>query len=246
MKNTILSFAFLFLANSFFSQSIEEIISKYHATIGGDKWTNVKSMLMTANVDAGGMMIPVEVVMMADGRMYTKINFQGQEIIQGAFDGETVWSTNFMTQKAEKAESDDTENTKRGAKSFPNALITYKSQGYTPTLMGEESIDGVKCFKIKLDKKTQLSEGKEVPSVEYFYIDAENFVPILTETEIPTGEMKGKIAQTKYSDYQEVDGVMIAFSQSSGIKDGMSQNITFDKVLINTTVDEKTFKFPGN
>ena len=246
MKNTILSFAFLFLANSFFSQSIEEIISKYHATIGGEKWTSVKSMLMTANVDAGGMMIPVEVVMMADGRMYTKINFQGQEIIQGAFDGETVWSTNFMTQKAEKAESDDTENTKRGAKSFPNALVTYKSQGYTPTLMGEESIDGVKCFKIKLDKKTLLSEGKEVPSVEYFYIDAENFVPILTETEIPTGEMKGKIAQTKYSDYQEVDGVMIAFSQSSGIKDGMSQNITFDKVLINTTVDEKTFKFPGN
>ena len=58
--------------------------------------------------------------------------------------------------------------------------------------------------------------------------------------------MKGKIAQTKYSDYQEVDGVMIAFSQASGIKDGMSQNITFDKVLINTTVNEKTFTFPSN
>ncbi len=246
MKNTILSMAFLFLANSLFSQSIEEIITKYHTAIGGDKWASVKNMLMTANVDAGGMMIPVEVVMMSDGRMYTKINFQGQEIIQGAFDGETVWSTNFMTQKAEKAESDDTENTKRGAKSFPNALLTYKSQGYTPTLLGDETIDGVKCFKIKLDKKTMLSEGKEVPSVEYFYIDAENFVPILTETEIPTGEMKGKIAQTKYSDYQEVDGVMIAFSQASGIKDGMSQNITFDKVLINTKVDEKTFTFPSN
>jgi outer membrane lipoprotein-sorting protein len=246
MKNTILSIAFLFLANSLFSQTIEEIISKYHTAIGGDKWASVKNMLMTANVDAGGMMIPVEVVMMSDGRKYTKINFQGQEIIQGAFDGETVWSTNFMTQKAEKAESDDTENTKRGAKSFPDALLTYKSQGYTPTLLGDETIDGVKCFKIKLDKKTMLSEGKEVPSIEYFYIDAENFVPILTETEIPTGEMKGKIAQTKYSDYQEVDGVMVAFSQSSGIKDEMSQNITFDKVLINTTVDEKTFNFPGN
>jgi hypothetical protein len=246
MKNTILSMAFLFLANSLFSQSIEEIISKYHTAIGGDKWSSVKNMTMTANVDAGGVMIPVEVVVMSDGRMYTKINFQGQEIIQGAFDGEVVWSTNFMTQKAEKAESDDTENTKRGAKSFPNALVTYKSQGYTPTLMGDETIDGVKCFKIKLDKKTMLSEGIEVPSIEYYYIDAENFVPILTETEIPTGEMKGKIAQTKYSDYQEVDGVMIAFSQSSGIKDGMSQDITFDKVLINSTVDEETFNFPGN
>ena len=74
MKNTILSMAFLFLANSLFSQSIEEIITKYHTAIGGDKWASVKNMLMTANVDAGGMMIPVEVVMMSDGRMYTKIN----------------------------------------------------------------------------------------------------------------------------------------------------------------------------
>jgi hypothetical protein len=89
-----------------------------------------------------------------------------------------------------------------------------------------------------------LSEGKEVPNIEYYYIDKETFVPIMTESEISSGEMKGKIAQTKYSDYQEVNGVFIAFSQTSGIKDGMSQTITFDKVLINSTIDETGFKFP--
>jgi hypothetical protein len=89
-----------------------------------------------------------------------------------------------------------------------------------------------------------LSEGKEVPNIEYYYIDKETFVPIMTESEISSGEMKGKIAQTKYSDYQEVNGVFIAFSQTSGIKDGMSQTITFDKVLINSAIDETGFKFP--
>ena len=90
MKKIFLSLSVLFITSSLFSQTVNDIISKYHTAIGGDKWSSVKNMTMTANVDAGGMMIPVEVVMMSDGRMYTKINFQGQEIIQGAFDGETV------------------------------------------------------------------------------------------------------------------------------------------------------------
>ena len=113
---------------SFFSmsQTAEEIANNYYQAIGGTKWEAVKSILMTANVDAGGMKIPLEIVQMNDGRMYTKINFQGQEIIQGAFDGKTSWSTNFMTQKAEKSTSDDNENAMRASKEFPDALVCYK------------------------------------------------------------------------------------------------------------------------
>jgi len=226
------------------AQSVDEIINKYTETIGGKNWEAVKSMKMFANVDNGGIKIPIEVMIMADGRTCTKFSFQGMNFTQGAFDGETGWSTNFMTQKAEKSESDDTENSKRSSKEFPNGLLTANKLGYKATLEGSEKVEGVDCFKIKLDKKTMLSEGKEVPNIEYYFIDKETFVPIMTESEISSGEMKGKIAQTKYSDYQEVNGVYIAFSQNSGIKDGMSQAITFDKIEINSTIDESVFKFP--
>ncbi len=231
---------------SFFSmsQTAEEIANNYYQAIGGAKWETVKSVLMTANVDAGGMKIPLEIVQMNDGRMYTKINFQGQEIIQGAFDGKTSWSTNFMTQKAEKSTSDDNENAIRESKEFPDALICYKKLGYTLTLEGEEKVDGVACHKLKLVKKTLLVEGKEVPNVEYYYIDKDSNVPIMTEQEINSGEMKGQIGQSKFSDYQEVSGVILPFSLSQGLKDGESQAISFDKVLINASIDEKTFVFP--
>ena len=246
MKNSIILLSLLFISSFSNAQKVEDIISKYYETIGGKNWDAVNGMRMTANVEANGMKIPVEVVMMKDGKMFTKISIQGMEITQGAFDGETSWSTNFMTQKAEKSEAEDNENAKRSAKDFPNGLINATKLGYKATLEGEEKVEGVACFKIKLEKKTSLSEGKEIPNIEYYYIDKDTYVPIMTETEITSGEAKGKIAQTKYSDYQEVNGVFIAFSQTSGIKDGMSQAITFDKIEINPTVDEKSFKFPGN
>ncbi len=83
-----------------------------------------------------------------------------------------------------------------------------------------------------------------MPNVEYYFIDKDSNVPIMKESEINSGDMKGQIGQSKFSDYQEVSGVILPFSLSQGLKDGESQAISFDKVLINASIDEKTFVFP--
>ena len=90
-----------------------------------------------------------------------------------------------------------------------------------------------------------MAEGKEVPNIEYVFIDKDTKAIIMAETELTSGEAKGKIAQTKYSDYQEVNGVYVAFSQTMGVKDGESQAITFEKIEANPTVSAENFKFPG-
>ena len=227
------------------AQTANEIITVCKEAMGGAAWDKIEGLKYIATVEQGGMKIPLEIVAMRDGRMYTKISFQGMEITQGAYDGTTVWSTNFMTQKAEKADDETTENTKRTCKDFPLGLFQCKELGYTASLEDDQTIDGVNCYKIRLDKKTTLSEGKEIPNVEYYYIDKDSKAVIMTEAEITSGEMKGKIAQTKYSDYQEVAGAYIAFSQAMGIKDGESQGITFEKIEANPTVAAENFKFPG-
>jgi hypothetical protein len=226
------------------AQNVDEIINSYYETIGGKKWDNVNAMRMSAKVEQGGMQIPVEVVTMRDGRSYTQITFMGNPMTMAAFDGKTSWNTSFMTMQAEESPADDSENARRAVKEFPNALINYKNLGYSATLLGKEKIEGTECFKIKLEKKTVLVEGKETPNIEYYFLDAENKVPLALEAEISSGEMKGKIAQTKFSDYQEVDGVFLAFSTTSGLKDGPSQTIQFEKIEINPTVDETKFAFP--
>lgn len=244
MKSIVLCFAFLYFAVPIHAQSVDEIINNYYSAIGGSNWDKVNSITMKANVEQGGMKIPVEVVSMRDGRTYTQITVMGNTMTMQAFDGNTSWTTNFMSMEAEKSTSDDSENARRAKNEFPNAVLNYKNLGYTPSLLGTETIDGTACFKIKLEKKTMLVEGKESPNVEFIYIDKENNVPIMVEAEIQTGEMKGKIGQTKFSDYQEVNGVFIPFSTASGIKDGESQVIQFESITINDKVDESKFAFP--
>lgn len=244
MKKLLFLFLGFASVQSLVAQNVDEIIKSYHEAIGGKKWDAVNGMRMTANVEQGGMKIPVEVVTLRDGRMYTKVTFMGNTMTMGAFDGDKSWSTNFMTMEPEEGTAETSENAKRAMKEFPNALINYKSLGYSATLLGTEKIEGTECNKIKLEKKTMLVEGKEVPNVEFYYLDKENNVPVLVEAEIKEGEMKGKISQAKFSDYQEVNGVYIAFSNSNGIKDEGAQVIQFEKVEINPTFDEKDFKFP--
>jgi outer membrane lipoprotein-sorting protein len=246
MKKLTLLTAFIGFAICSFAQSADEIVSKYFENIGGlDKINAIVSVQMKAKVDYGGMSIPIDMVNLKDGKMMMKINFQGKEITQMAFDGETSWSTNFMTMKAEKDESENTENVKRAALDFISPFVDYKNKGYSVELLPNETIEGVECFKIKLTKKTILSEEKEIPNIEYYYFDKENYVPIVVEQEIPSGEMKGQISQTLYSDYQEVDGLMFAFSMTQKLKDGQGQTIVFESIALNNKFENSIFKFPG-
>ncbi len=245
MKKITLLTAFIGFAICSFGQTADEIISKYFENIGGlDKIKKITSVQMKAKVDYGGMSIPIDMVNLKDGKMMMSINFQGKEITQMAFDGETAWSTNFMTMKAEKSESEDTENTKRAAVDFISPFVNYKDKGYTVELMANETIEGAECIKIKLTKKTTLSEEKEIPNIEYYYFDKDNYVPIVVEQEISSGDMKGQISQTLYSDYQEVDGFMFPFSMTQKIKDGMGQTIVFETIELNKEFENKIFEFP--
>jgi outer membrane lipoprotein-sorting protein len=243
-KSVLNGILFLCLSSSLFAQNVEEIINSYYETIGGKKWDNVNGFRMTANIEQQGMNIPIEVVSLRDGRSLTKMTMMGNTMVLQAFDGKTSWKTNFMTMQAEENTAEDSENTKRAINEFPSALANFKKLGYTPTLMGTEKIEGTECYKIKLEKKTQLIDGKEVPNVDYYYLDKESKVPVVIETEIKSGELNGKISQTKLSDYQEVEGVYFAFSTAQGLKDGQSQVIQFSKIEINPKVEDDKFNFP--
>lgn len=238
----------LFLSTASFinaqAQTAEEIIDKYEAAIGGkDAWGKITGIRIKAKVDAQGMTLPLDIINMADGRSYTSFEFQGKVMVQQAFDGTTSWGVNFMTMKAEKSDNETTENIKRECKDFPSALGSYKIHGYKVKLMGKEVAEGVDCFKIKLTKKKQLVDGKEEENIVYYYIDAENYVPIMEESTISSGEAKGQIAQEVFSDYQEINGVYFPFSIMSRIKDGAGQSIVVQSIEINPVVEDKLFQF---
>ena len=221
------------------AQTADEIINTYIKNIGGaEKFKSLTGTKMEMIVNYQGMEIPVELVQLKGGKMYLKINFQGQEITQMAFDGTTAWSTNFMTMKAEKMESEMVENIKLEAGDYPDPLIDYKAKGYTAEYLGKETKEGTECYKVKITKKPQMVDGQKVDNVVFYYFDTENNVPILTEAEVKSGPMKGQMSVTTMSDYQEVEGMYFPFSMNQG-----GQPMKIKKVTLNPTVDASAFTF---
>ncbi|MTI39453.1 LolA family protein [Fulvivirga lutimaris] len=244
-KSTLIIVLAIFAFGFTNAQSADEIVKNYFENTGGyDAWGKLEGLKMTAKVNQGGMEIPLEIVVLKDGKQYTKISLQGNEFMQGVFDGEVMWSTNFQTQTAEKVDAETTANQKLEANDFPSGLYNYKDKGYKLELMGEETIEGTETFKLKLTKEPITVDGNEQDDVTFYYFDKENFVLLAEEEEIPAGPAKGMMGQVTFSDYDEVNGLYFPFSMSQGVKGGQSQAIKFDTIEANPTVDATVFAFP--
>ena len=218
------------------AQTADEIIANYVENTGGEEaWKDLKATKMIASVSQGGMEIPVTVYNTKDGKMAVVVNLQGQEITQMAYDGTTLWSTNFMTMKPEKSNEEQTQNMALNKNDFPSALLNADENGYEVELVGTETKEGTETFKLKVTQEPVMVNGKEVPSINYYYFEKENFVPIVMETTQESGEM----STIGMSDYQEVEGLYFPFALNQG-----GQPIKIKEIILNPEIDDSLFAFP--
>ncbi len=236
----VIAFIFTFNFASLQAQTADEIINKYIETIGGkEKLSALNGVKMEMVANYQGMEIPVEVTTTKDGKMLVKINLMGKQMTQVAFDGTTGWSTNMMTMKAEKMDSETLENMKKTAgKDFPDPFLDYKGKGYTAEYVGKETKEGTECHKVKLTKLPQTINGEKVDDVSFYYFDTENNVVVASESEIKEGPMKGQMATSSSGNYQEVEGIYFPFTMNQ-----FGQEMTMKKVTLNPSIDPKEFEF---
>ena len=222
------------------AQTADEIINNYFENTGGmEAWGNLQGVRISGSVNAQGMDIPVDIYQMKDGKQLVKINLQGQEMTQVAFDGETMWTTNFMTMQPEKSDAETTENMKKQMGDFPSPFYNYKEKGFKLELLGKETKEGAETYKLKLTQKPLMVDGVEQPNISFHYFDTENFVPIASESEIPSGPMKGQMSMNTMSDYQEVDGLYFPFDMGM-----MGQSLVVKEIVLNPEIDPSMLVFP--
>ena len=227
------------------AQTANEIIKNYFEATGGyEEWSKLESVKMTAKVNQQGLEIPLEIVQLKDGRQSTSFVVQGQKMYQGVFDGETVWNTNFMTMKPEKADDETTANMKLNSNDFPMDLYDFDKKGYTAELLGSETIEGTDTHKIKLTKEPITVDCEKIDDVIYYFFDKDSGAILMAEQEVKMGPQKGTISQTVFSDYDEVNGLYFPFSMTQGVKGGQSQPLMIDAIETNVEVDETIFAFP--
>ncbi|TSE10846.1 MULTISPECIES: outer membrane lipoprotein-sorting protein [Aquimarina] len=239
LKSILVAFV-LAISSSFYAQTADEIINNYFENTGGkENWEKLEGIEMVGVMKMQNMEIPFEQVATKNGKQVVTIELQGNRMVWSAFDGETSWERNQQTMEAEKRDNEATENIKKQVKDFPDPLLNYKEKGYTVELIGKETIDGTETFKIKLTKDPILINGESKPNISHYYFDTENFVPIIIESEINEGPMKGQTVKSSVSDYQEVNGVYFPFTISNQF-----QTLGFKEIKLNPEVDAAVFAFP--
>lgn len=217
--------------------SLDDILSNYFENIGGvDAWKKIKSMEMSGNSAVQGMSMPVIIRTMEPAYFKMEMDFQGKKFIQ-AYDGETAWMLNPFMGGTEPQKMDEEQSKQMKKQKFQDEFIDYEEKGHKVELAGTEEIDGTETYKVKMTKK----DG----DIVFYYFDMENFVPIMLKSFVDSGPMKGQTAETYMSDYQEVDGLMMAHTTEQKVAGQTAFSFTVEKVTLNPEgVDATTFAFP--
>ncbi len=230
-----LFFALLSIAGlSASAQTVDEVIQKYNDAMGGlDAFNKVASAKMTGTVTVQGTDFPLTVQMINGKAMRTDVAVMGQSVTNVYKDGKG-WKINpFMgAETATDVEGAELNDFKNQA-SLAGGLMDYKSRGNQVELLGQEDVEAVKTFKIKLTSK---DDGR----VSTFYISTANYMLVKS---LSSREMQGQTVEveTFYSDMKDFAGLKFFMSRSQKI-DGLEfQAIKLSNVELNVPIDDKIF-----
>lgn len=239
MKKLITVFVWVAIAiTSAHAQDVNEIVSNYYESMGGvDKLKALISLKLFGKIPTPMGELQVIIYKKSPNLTRTEIDFQGQKIIQ-AYDGETVWTINPMmgSNEPQKLEGDMARSISDQAV-FEDPFIDYTGKGHEVTLEGEENLDGVECYKIKL---VMNKNNEEEDVTQIYYLDKEYFLPLMVR-----GWTNNTEIETYMSDYRELeDGLMMAYKIEYIAEGQPGQVVTIDSVKVNEEMNNELFMFP--
>lgn len=234
-KLLILSVAFLF-NYALTAQTADDIVSSYFEVIGGqEKWSSLTSTRMEGKMAMQGFEFPGVMLAKFPNKQRVEVNVQGMTIIQ-AYDGKDAWWINPLAggNDAQQMPDEVAESIKK--QEFQPSILNYETKGHTLSYEGVAEVEGTKANVVKLTKQNG--------DIELHYFDAEEKVLIMTKVPITTGPMKGAYAETYFSDYQEVDGLVFPFFIEVKTEGQTVQKMTIQSVTTNVELSDNQFSFP--
>lgn len=188
------------------SVSVQTVLDKYIAAIGGDKVKAVKSAETNYETEMQGVKLNLQTINTASGKSKTLITGMGMEIQKSVFDGRNGYNSNQG--KKTDMTADEISAMKYNALPFPELTLADK-EGVK--LAGIENFNGKDAFVVQ-DGKTKN------------YYDVVSGLKTGTATEM---EAQGqKMVQTvSYNDYKEVDGIKIPSSFTLNVGMDMTFNL---------------------
>lgn len=219
------------------AQSVDEVVGKYYEAAGGlATFKAVNSMRISGRMTLGQGMEAV-FTRITKRPKFVRLDFtlQGMTASQ-AYDGQTAWMfVPFMGQTAPEVMPADLAKGMEEEADFDGPLVDYKPRGIQVELVGKEPVEGTSTFKLKVTMKSG--------DVTYYFIDAEYYLPIRTESKRTLQGREFNIVTT-LGDYKPEGGLVVPHSiQVSGQGPG-TQGFIIEKVEINPALKDEDFKMP--
>ena len=221
------------------ARAVDALVARNIAARGGaEAWQGVSSLRLTGQMDLGqGMHVPYVLEQKRPGKMCLEFVFDDETAVQCA-DGNSGWkvapfrgrtSPEPMTE-AELRETADSSD-------LYGLLYDYAARGHVVELQGREQVEGRDAFKLKVT----LPRG----GVRWLYLDAETALEVKLEALRTIAGREFRV-ETRYSDWQESDGLLIAHRQETlTVGDKESHFLTVDSVSVNPPLDDSRFAMPA-
>lgn len=203
-KNYIILIIFsLCFSSVALAQSVEEIIEKHiNAHGGAEKWDNIFSMAINARFTAFSEENEFYAIKSNGGQYYSDLTI-GQHKVKEAFNGTSGWTIDpwhgFLYPRLLNKVEDNVFHQKA---EFFTPFYKYKEKGMKVELLGEENVDGIDTYAIKLTRRSGL--------VETWYLDKATFLEYKSESDWVDFAMRSP-AESFFDDFREVDGLVIPF-----------------------------------
>jgi hypothetical protein len=217
------------------AQTVDEVIDKYSAAMGGlEAFNKVNTAKMTGTLTTSGLTMPMTTQVLQGKAMRTDVNANGKKIINVYSNG-TGWKINPLAGALTKTEVTGAELIGFKAQaSLVNHLMDYKNRGHQVELLGQEVVDGINTFKIKLTNK---DDNK--PTL--FFINAANYLLIKSISKKETQGQEYDV-ETYYTDMRTINGLQFCMFLTQKIRGQVYLSIKWDKIELGMPVDEKIFE----
>lgn len=236
MKTTKLFVATLaaLISVSSYGQSVDEIVDKHVAAMGGmDKIKSVNTLVTERSLAVQGMEIPNKTTIVVGKAVRNESTVMGNSMVQ-VVDGTTGWMIR-PTMMGGTGEPEDmpADQVKQQISSMDpfGGLVGYKEKGNTVELIGKEKQDKKDVYHLKVTTK----DGQVTDQ----FLDAETY--LLSKLKV---SMNGQEGEIDLSDYKEVEGLKFANTMDITNPQMGAMSFITSKIIVNSKVDESIFKRP--
>jgi len=232
-----LLFLFVFISLNTWGQTAEQIVDKYLDKIGGKKLETVHAILQKGEMVTNGMSIPMTNYQDTSGRMYSKLNLMGNEIIAVAFDGEKGYVFDNASFGYRDIPDSLTHNFKEKAKNIFGNFYKYKQAGQKVKYLGKQKFEDATYDAVLLTFSKPL-EGKIKDLIAYFDPDTSLLKAIKIVAD-------GQIVITKPVNYKSFDGILFPEELITEVDGNNVMTMKFNEIQINPPApDSKIFIKP--